>query len=165
MHAPSPRAARRPQSAAAAAALLATAVLCAAPARAAHAQAVAAQAVAVQAVALVPRAAAAAAAPDRTVVPDTVSAARLAHGVPLTVRVLRADGSPAAAARVTWHVVRGDVAFTAAGGHTDADGYTTATLGRAPWLRGRPGRVVVEARTGGAAADPARRVALEVVRQ
>lgn len=98
---------------------------------------------------------------------DTISAARLARGMPLAVLVLRADGSPAASTDVTWRVVRGDVAFTAVSARTDVDGYATATLGRAPWLRGRSGRAVLEVRTrtAAASADPTQQVVLEVVRR
>ncbi len=81
--------------------------------------------------------------------PDTVRLAELTRGVRMTVQVVGDDGRPVATP-VSWHVVSGDVALTAAAPRTNAEGHATATFGRPTWLRGRAGRVVVEARTPGA---------------
>ena len=94
--------------------------------------------------------------------PDTVTFAALARGVPLQVRVLDAAGQAAAPTAVTWRVVAGDVAVTDAGSGSDDAGHAAATLGRAPWLRARPGRVTVEARTP---AGQATRVDFVLVRE
>ena len=99
-------------------------------------------------------------------VADTVTMAQLARGIPLALQVVEADGRALPTA-VQWRVLEGDAAFTALAAHTDAQGYATATLGRAPWSLARPGRVVLEARarTRGMATDSVARVSFVLVRR
>ena len=76
--------------------------------------------------------------------PDTVSMRDLARGVPLILQLVDAQGL-AIAGPVEWRILSGDAAFTSADGHSDADGFVSATLGRRPWLLAKGGTVTLEA--------------------
>ena len=76
--------------------------------------------------------------------PDTVTMRDLARGVPIVLRLVEGQGQPTAVS-VQWRVLSGNAAFTSVAGHSDADGFARAMLGRVPWLGASPGRVTLEA--------------------
>jgi hypothetical protein len=76
--------------------------------------------------------------------PDTVSMRDLARGVPIILQLVDAQGLPIAGP-VEWRILSGDAALTSADGHSDADGFVSATLGRRPWLLAKAGTVTLEA--------------------
>lgn len=101
-----------------------------------------------------------------TPLPDTLTLADLALGVPLLVQTVTRDGRPVHAA-LAWRIVSGSAASISADGRTDREGYATARLGREPGVLPRPGRLVIEARTRprGADRDLTVRLSTVVVRE
>lgn len=84
--------------------------------------------------------------------PDTLTLAELARGVPLHVQVVTRDGHPVRAT-LAWRIVAGSAASISADRGTDREGYATARLGRERGVLPRPGRLVIEARTRPPGAD------------
>jgi hypothetical protein len=78
--------------------------------------------------------------------PDTVTMRDLTRGVPIVLRLVEAPGQPIPVS-VQWRVLAGDAAFTSVAGHSDADGFARAVLGRVPWLGASAGTVTLEATT------------------
>lgn len=94
--------------------------------------------------------------------PDTLTLAELARGVPLLLQVVTRDGR-AVRTTVSWRVVTGESTCITADAGTNAEGFASATFGRVPLALANPGRVELEARTAASGAGPAATLRLSSV--